>query len=209
MFVFLVLGARTHVGTVAPGCPGGATLRQVLPSSLIPVKGSRASLDRTAEGSCPHVVRGGPTQSPPTVKSSHGNVDPDPIHARPFIPIILAALCIAPTAHFHRPARRHRASGEDDGSAYPQSRSAHQRHSLPARRGRASSDAGHLPRLARKRKEPRSRAGCPARRMERHHLQLPRLMGQPGRLPIHSESGRRRRRPRLPARPGQRHPPGD
>jgi len=44
-----------HVGTAALGCPAEQ-------SSAISANPRRAALDRTAEGGCPHVVRGAFTQ---------------------------------------------------------------------------------------------------------------------------------------------------
>ena len=58
---------------------------------------------------------------------------------------------------------------------------------VASRRGQPS-DFHSLPRPARQRKEPRSRPGRSSRRMERDHDQLPRLVGQPGRVPLCQQS---------------------
>ena len=66
---------------------------------------------------------------------------------------------------------------------------ADQRRRVSRQRARATSDSGHLPRLAGQREEPRPGAGGAARRVERRHLQLSRLVGQPGPVPLRPEPG--------------------
>ncbi len=57
-----------HVGIAALGCPAGRSLAKVWLSA----KSSRAALDRTAEGGCPHVVCGDLIQNPSSIPDENG-----------------------------------------------------------------------------------------------------------------------------------------